>query len=135
MTVPARDSRSVWRKIWQRPSMSDLSAVHAGQTRVVTCHIRSDIEGLPHKFVYGKLLISPQSLRWQRYLSRRDIRTVPLLSGVLEVRNVSGISEWNIKRGLFKIVVARGPSGTVELAVPSGDVTFLRSMIDEMSGS
>lgn len=52
------------------------------------------------------------------------------MNGILQVRNVSKISEWNIKQALFKIVVAEGPDGVVEMAVPNGDVPVLRSWIE-----
>jgi hypothetical protein len=53
-----------------------------------------------------------------------------MLNRVLEVRTVSKLSEWNIKRGLFKIIAAAGPEGVVEMAVPNGDVKFLRLWIE-----
>ncbi len=115
---------------WRRPHGSDIDALSAGEDRQMSCHIRSNIPALPHKFSYGLLYVKPDGLVWQRYLKRKDMRQIPLMNGILQVRNVSKISEWNIKQALFKIVVAEGPDGVVEMAVPNGDVPVLRSWIE-----
>jgi len=116
---------------WLRgASVSDIDAVHAGESRVVSCHLRSDIAQLPHNFTIGKLYVAQEELAWKRDYGRKVLQTIPVLNRVLDVRTVSHLSEWNIKRGLFKIITAAGPDGKVEMAVPNGDVRFLRSWIE-----
>jgi hypothetical protein len=97
---------------------------------MMTCHLRSDIAQLPQKFTVGKLYVTSDELVWKRDYRHGDARKIPALNGVLGVRTVSKLSEWNIKRGLFKIITAAGPDGVVEMAIPNGDVKFLRSWIE-----
>lgn len=134
MEKRARGSRSAWDLLtlkWFSPAtVSDINAVRAGESRAMTCHLRSEIAQLPRKFTIGKLYVTKDELVWKRDYRRRDFRKLPTLNRVLEVRTVSHLSEWNIKRGLFKIIAAAGPDGLVELAVPNGDVYFLRSWIE-----
>jgi len=134
MTKHSAGTRSVWDIVtftWlRRAPISDIDAVHAGESRVVSCHLRSEITQLPHKFTFGKLYITNDELVWKRDYRPKDVRKIPVLNRVLEVRMVSHWSEWNIKRGLFKIIAAAGPDGKVEMAVPNGDIHFLRTWIE-----
>jgi hypothetical protein len=114
----------------RRPTISDIDAVRAGESRLMSCHLRGDIAQLPRKFTIGKLYVTNNELVWKREYRHGDVRKIPMLNRVLEVRTVSKLSEWNIKRGLFKIIAAAGPDGVVEMAVPNGDVKFLRSWIE-----
>ena len=129
-----RGSRSVWDILtltWLRSGeSSDSEAVEAGESRLMACHIRSEIEELPRKFRIGKLRVTKNELLWTRQFKRRSGIKLPMLNRVLGVRTVSSLSEWNIKRGLFKIITAAGPDGVVEMAVPNADVPFLRSWIE-----
>jgi hypothetical protein len=134
MAKHAQGTRSVWDLLtltWLRPStVSDIDAVRAGESRVMSCHLRSEVAQLPRKFTFGKLYITKDELVWRRKYERGQLLNIPTLNRVLEVRTVSHLSEWNIKRGLFKIIAAAGPDGRVEMAVPNGDVRFLRSWIE-----
>jgi hypothetical protein len=114
----------------RRPTTSDIDAVRAGESRMMSCHLRSDIAHLPRKFTIGKLYVTNDELVWKRDYKHGDLQKIPMLNRVLEVRTVSRLSEWNIKRGLFKIIAAAGPDGVVEMAVPNGDIQLLRSWIE-----
>jgi hypothetical protein len=114
----------------RRPSISEIDAAGAGHARKMSCHIRSNMTQLPQKFTFGMLFVTPDAISLQRYTKRKDIRKIPVLNRISDVRTVSHFSEWNTKRGLFKIVVASGPGGVVEMAVPNGDVPLLRSWIE-----
>lgn len=76
---------------------------------MVSCLLRSEVAQLPRKFTVGKLYVTKDELVWKRSYRRSDLRRIPTLNRVLEIRLVSHLSEWNIKRGLFKIVTAAGP--------------------------
>jgi hypothetical protein len=134
MPKHSRGTRSVWDILtftWlRRATISDIDAVHAGESRAVSCLLRSEVAQLPRKFTGGTLYVTKDELVWKRSYRRSDLRRIPELNRVLEVRIVSHLSEWNIKRGLFKIIAAAGPDGKVEMAVPNGDVRFLRSWIE-----
>jgi hypothetical protein len=134
MPKHSRGTRGLWDILtftWLRPpTTSDIDAVRAGESRVVSCLLRSEVAQLPRKFTVGELHVSKDELVWRRSYRRSDLRRIPTLDRVMEVRLVSHLSEWNIKRGLFKIIAAAGPDGKVEMAVPNGDVHFLRSWIE-----
>jgi hypothetical protein len=95
----------------------------------VSCHLRSAIPSLPAKFTVGVLMIGPDSLTWRRWIRRSDVRVMPAMTAIDEVRKPGGPGEWNIKRGLFRVLKASGPLGAVELAVPTADVRRVREAL------
>jgi hypothetical protein len=95
----------------------------------VTCHLRSPIPSLPAKFAYGVLVIAPAALTWRRWMHASDVRAVPAMTAIDEVRKPGGRGEWNIKRAAFRIVKASGPFGVAEFAVPTGDVRRVRDAL------
>ena len=111
---------------FQRPQAEDVGRIDSVE---VTCHLRSSIPSLPAKFTYGVLVIAPRSLTWRRWTRPSDVRALPAITAVDEVRPPGGAGEWNIKRGLFRIIKASGPMGVVEFAVPTGDVRRVREAL------
>jgi hypothetical protein len=107
-----------------------LSAEPPSQETIdVTCHLRGSVPGLPRRFSYGVLVISPDVLRWRRYIWRADLRDLPPFDSIDEVRAPGGAGERNIKQGLFSIVRASGPLGSAEFGVPRGDVNIVREAL------
>ena len=92
-------------------------------------HLRSLIPSLLAKFTFGVLVIAPGSLTWRRWWRSADVRAVPAITTVDEVRAPGGAGEWNIKRSVFRIVQASGPMGVVGFAVPTGDVRRVRDAL------
>jgi hypothetical protein len=104
--------------------------VRAGTEGVeVTCHLRSPIPSLPTKFSFGVLVIAPDAVSWRHWIHPSDVRVVPAMTAIDEVRKPGGPGEWNIKRGRFRIIKASGSLGMVELAVPTGDVRRVRDAL------
>jgi hypothetical protein len=114
--------------------MQDWTAVRRPMTSgddvvEVSCHLRSSIPSLPARFTYGVLVISPTSLVWRRWIRPSDVRVLPAMSAIDEVRESGGPGEWNIKRHGHRIVRASGSSGVMELAVPTGDLGRVRDAL------
>jgi hypothetical protein len=104
--------------------------VHEGSDSVeVTCHLRSSIPSLPYKFTYGVLVIAPTAVTWRAWLHASDVRVVPAMTAIDEVRKPGGHGEWNIKRGVFRVIKASGPLGIAEFAVPTADVRRVRDAL------
>ncbi len=99
------------------------------ETVEVTCHLRSQIPSLPATFTYGVLVIAPAALTWRRWMHASDMRAVPAMTAIDEVRTPGGRGEWNIKRGAFQVIRASGPSGMAEFAVPTSDVRRVRDAL------
>jgi len=100
-----------------------------GDTVEVTCHLRSQIPSLPATFTYGVLVIAPAGLTWRRWMHASDVRAVPAMTAIDEIRTPAGRGEWNIKRRAFRVIRASGPLGVAELAVPTSDVRRVRDVL------
>lgn len=115
--------------------LRDWFGIHREELRAgiesveVSCHLRSPIPSLPAKFTQGVLVITPAGLTWRRWIRPSDVRALPAMTAIDEVRKPGGPGEWNIKRGRFRIVKASGPLGVVECAVPTGDVRRVRDAL------
>ncbi len=101
----------------------------------VACHVRSPIPSLPAKFTYGVLVIAPAALTWRRWMHASDVRAVPAMTAIDEIRKPGGRGEWNIKRGAFRVIKASGPLGVAEFAVPTGDVRRVRDALSRKLGT
>ena len=95
----------------------------------VTCHLRSQIPSLPATFTYGVLVIAPTALTWRRWVHASDVRAVPAMTAIDEIREPGGRGEWNIKRRAFRVIKASGPLGIAEFAVPTNDVRRVRDAL------
>lgn len=95
----------------------------------VTCHLRSPIPSLPPKFTYGVLVIAPAAVTWRPWRHASDVRTVPAMTAIDEIRKPGGRGEWNIKPHVFRVIKASGPLGVAEFAVPTGDVRRVRDAL------
>ena len=105
-----------------------------GTDRVeVTCHLRSPIPSLPAKFTYGVLVISPEAVTWRRWRRASDVRAVPAMTAIDEIRKPGGRGGWNIKRSAFRVIKASGPWGVAEFGVPSGDVRRVRDALTRLT--
>jgi hypothetical protein len=114
---------------------SELTALEEGQVRSVSCFLRGHAAELPEKFTQGTLTIGPNGMTWQRYWRhRKDLVEIPTLDRLVEIRRPAGPGERNIKRGLYKVVAALGPDGTVEFAVPGVGPELIRRVIQSSGG-
>ena len=109
----------------------DLNAVAQGEGRSVSCMLRGTAPGLPTAFTQGTLFVGSDGMTWRRYWRHcRRIVVIPPLDRVITVRRPGGPGEWNIKRGLFRVVEADGPFGAVYLAVPGVVSELVRQAIE-----
>ena len=109
----------------------DVDALATGEARELSCFLRSDAPGLPDTFSQGTLRIAPSGMTWRRYWRHRDQQVqIPPLDRIQQVRPVGGVGERNIKRGLFRVVVASGPSGVIEFAVPGVGPELIRRAVE-----
>jgi hypothetical protein len=128
-TVRSPCSRSMldvlcdWLGIYRRQVREGIDSVE------VTCHLRSSSPSLPAKFTYGVLVIEPAAVTWRRWMHSSDVRAVPAMTAIDEIRRPGGPGEWNIKRGAFRVIEASGPLGAAEFAVPTGDVRRVRDAL------
>ncbi len=51
------------------------------------------------------------------------------MTAIDEIREPGGRGEWNIKRGVFRVIKASGPLGVAEFAVPKSDVRRVRDAL------
>jgi hypothetical protein len=111
----------------KRSPHCDDEDLAAGHIRIVTCHLRSTIPGMPDRFRYGELQLSQTGgITWKPWMrSRGELTPIPTGVTVHRVRPVGGQGEWNIKKGLFEVIEAANWDGKVELAVPTNSVRLV----------
>ena len=52
---------------------ADVAVTAGGDSRRVSCWLRGDAPGLPHKFTQGQLTVSLKTMSWQRYAIHRRV--------------------------------------------------------------
>jgi hypothetical protein len=112
-----------------RPA-ADAEAVLAAEGRRVTCFLRADHGDWPRKFKNGQLTLRDTGMSWAPGIyGRGSPISLPSDLRAQAVQPLVGPGAWNIKKGLFEMVVAGYADGQVYLAVPRRSVRLVLSRL------